>query len=109
MFAWARSLEDEGALRLLAYQGTTKRTALLPYLLNDDAGLMTIWNDSGAYISLWRSVFERHVPDLIPSIEMLIAPAKPGRGNTIKHVSDELLDELAEAYRRASAPHSRIT
>jgi hypothetical protein len=76
-------------------------------LTNDDAGFLTVWNDTnGASISLWRSVFERHTPELIPTIEELIAPVALGRGRTVKDVSDELLSTLADAYRRGGALHA---
>lgn len=42
LYSWARDLEHGGLLRLFAIRGTTGRTNLLPYLLNDDAGLITV-------------------------------------------------------------------
>ena len=89
-------------IRLLAYRGRTGRTTLLPYLLNDDAGLVTIWNDGGFSISLWRSVFERRAPMSIDRVEQLIAPLKIGQGNTVREASEELLDAFADAYREAA-------
>jgi hypothetical protein len=103
MYDWAAGLEAEAVIRLLAYRGYTGRTTLLPYVLNDDAGLITVWNDGGFYISFWRSVFERRAPQAIASIESIIAPVKIGQGNTIKAVSDDLLDALSAAYRSAAA------
>jgi hypothetical protein len=57
--AWAISLEREGLVGLFSYRGTSGRFTLLPRLLAEDVGLVTIWNDGGAYLSLWQSVFER--------------------------------------------------
>jgi flavin-binding protein dodecin len=102
LYEWARVLEREGLIRLFAIRGTTGRTTLLPYLLNDDAGLITVWNNPGFYISVWRSVFERRAPGSIEKIEQLIAPAKIGNGNTIREVDEELLAALAGAYREAA-------
>ena len=104
MFAWAKGLEQEGVIRLLSFQGAAGHATLLPYLTNDDAGLITVWNDGT--VSLWRSVFERHALDAIPAVEALIAPVELGRGRTIKAVSEELLAALGDAYRRASASAS---
>jgi len=70
--------------------------------LNDDAGLITIWNDSVFAISLWRSVFERRAPASIERVEMVIAPTLVGNGNTIRVITDELLDALSGAYREAA-------
>jgi hypothetical protein len=102
MYAWARELEARGLVRLLAFQGATGRTTLLPYVPNEDAGLVTIWNDNGFYVSFWRSVFERRAPESISRIEALLLPVTLGRGNTVKEVSDELLAALTSAYEQAS-------
>jgi hypothetical protein len=99
MYDWARALEGEGVIRLLAYRGSTGRRTLLPYLVNDEAGLITVWNDGGFWVSFWRSVFERRAPEWIPKVEALIAPAKLGQGNTVKVVDDALLQTLSDAYR----------
>jgi hypothetical protein len=102
MYDWATGLRDEGVIQLLAYRGTTGRSTLLPYVPGEDAGLITVWNDGGFYISLWRSVFERRAEQSIGRVEQLIAPAKLGRGNTVREVSDELLAALTDAYREAA-------
>lgn len=102
MYQWARSLEQEGALRLLAIRGTSGRTTLLPYLLNEDAGLITIWNDNGFYLSPWRSVFERRAARSSARVEAALAPQRLGSGNSIRDINDELLDALAAAYREAA-------
>jgi hypothetical protein len=101
-FQWARALESEGHIHLLAYRGATGRTTLLPYVPGDEAGLITVWNDGNFSLSLWRSVFERHAPDSIGRIEKLIAPTPLGRGNAVKAISDELLAALTDAYREAA-------
>ena len=103
LYKWARDLEAEGVLRLLAYRGSTGRTNLLPYLLSDDAGLITVWNENTFSISLWRSVFERRAPQAISQIEAIIAPAKIGQGTTVKAASEDLLEALADAYRSAAS------
>ena len=106
MFEWATALEAEGVVRLLSYRGSTGRTTLLPYLTNDDAGFLTVWNDTnGASISLWGSA-ERHTPELMPTIEELIAPVALGRGRTVKDVATSFSTTLADAYRRSGALHA---
>jgi hypothetical protein len=102
LLEWTLGLERAGLVRVLAYRGTSGRTTLLPYLPNEDAGLITVWNDGGFYISLWRTVFTRRAPNSIEPVEQLIAPAKIGNGNSIHNVSEELLTALADAYREAS-------
>ncbi len=95
---WALSLERQGPIKLATFQGTSNRVTLLPRLQADNAGLVTIWNDQGAYISLWRSVFERRVPKSLVKVEQLIAPAKVGQGTVVHAITDELLEALKQAY-----------
>ena len=66
------------------------------------AGLVTIWNEGGAYLQFWRSVFERRAPDGLPRVELL-APVGVGQGNTTREVSDGLLEALADAHREAAS------
>lgn len=103
MWEWAKSLEQRGLVRLLAYRGTTGRTTLLPYVPGDEAGLITVWNDNNFYVSFWRSVFERHAPTAIEDVEAAVAPTRVGQGNTIKEVSDELLSALTAPYEEAAS------
>jgi hypothetical protein len=104
MYAWARSLEERQLVHLLAFRGTTGRTTLLPYVPDDEAGLITVWNeDKGFSLSFWRSVFERHAPNSIGRIEALIAPSKLGQGTVVKELSDELLVALTGAYEEAAS------
>jgi hypothetical protein len=99
---WAVALEREGLVRLSTYQGVAHRWTLLPRLRTENAGLVTIWNDGGAYLQFWRSVFERRAPETLPRVKRL-APVQIGQGNTTREVSDELLEALTDAYREAAA------
>ncbi len=101
LYDWAISLEQEGLVRLSTYHGKNRLT-LLPYLSGDDAGLVTIWNDNGAYLSVWRSVFKRRAPKSIPEVEAAIG-AQIGNGNSVRLLSNEVLAALTGAYREANA------
>lgn len=99
--SWAKELEAAGLVRLQSYRGTTGRMTLLPRIWGEEAGLVTIWNDNGPYLSLWRSVFERVAPAATPKIEKKLG--QPVRqGNTTRTIDDELLSLLTEAYREAT-------
>lgn len=100
MLAWGKALDEEGVLRLLAFRGANGRSNLLPYLPNDDAGLITVWSDGT--VSLWRTVFERRAPASIATVERLIAPKTLGHGKTVNEMSDALLVAITDAYKRAS-------
>jgi alkylated DNA nucleotide flippase Atl1 len=97
---WASDLEKSGLARLRTYNGPGRQT-LLPLVAGEDVGLVTLWNDGGAYISLWRTVFERRAPKSIDRIEALIAPTLIGQGNTVRDISDDFLRALSDAYAEA--------
>ena len=102
MLLWARSLERSGFVNLSTYEGVgAKRYTLLPRLVVGGRGLVTIWNDGGAYLSFWRSVFEKRAPDFIDRIEDLTG-TPVGQGNTTRNISDELLGALTDAYAEAA-------
>ena len=102
LIAWAEQLASLPNVRLSTYNGT-ERITLLPRLMPDNVGLVTIWNDKQQpYISVWRSVFERHAPHSIESVERAIAPVKLGQGNTIRDVTPEIIETLAAAYQEAN-------
>lgn len=100
---WATALQHEGVARLRTYVSQS-RSVLLVWIRNEQRGLVTIWNDGGGSLQLWRSVFEKRAPSSIAVIEALIAPLKIGQGNTTKVISDELLAGLTDAYREAAPP-----
>ena len=102
LLEWARGLEQRGFVNLSTYEGVgAKRYTLLPRLVDVGAGLVTIWNDGGAYLGFWRSVFEKRAPGFIERIEDLLG-TRVGQGNTTRNISDELLKALTEAYAEAA-------
>jgi hypothetical protein len=101
LVAWAEELERRQLATLKSVLGD-ERQILLVWLPGEKAGLVSIWNDNGASISLWRSVFARHAWEQIEPIESLTA--KPmGQGSTIADPTPELLALLTAAYERATA------
>lgn len=103
LYDWARSLEAEGLVRLGTYHGTANRTTLLPRLQPENVGLVTIYNDRDAYLTLYRSVFERRAPQSLALVESLIAPDRVGKGTVTRKLTEEVLDALTAAYREAVA------
>jgi hypothetical protein len=100
--AWATDLETEGLVRLSTYVGKSARHTLLPRLIDEGVGLVTIWNHHGGSISFWRSVFARRAPESIARVEAVIRPKVIGSGNNTNEISEELLAALADAYREAT-------
>ncbi len=101
LLAWARHLEEQQLATLKTVFGDD-RMILLVWVPGQKGGLASVWNDNGAYISLWRSVFVRLAWNHIAEIENLIS-GPIGQGNTVRDPSRELLDALTEAYRDARA------
>ncbi|HEY3924643.1 MAG TPA: hypothetical protein VGL75_08775 [Acidothermaceae bacterium] len=105
LYGWASHLESEGLVRLQTYFGKRGEITLLPRLQPELAGLVTVWNwpGQGAFLSVYRSVFDRRAPEFTEPVEQLIAPLKLGQGNTVSAVTPQLLDALTAAYRAAAS------
>lgn len=101
---WAVSLDREGLVRLGTYHAKGgDMMSLLPRLRADNAGLVTVYRYRGTpSLQFWRSVFERRAPESLPRVEQ-VAPVQVGQGNTTDEVSDELLQEITDAYREAAS------
>jgi hypothetical protein len=101
LLRWARQVEAEGLAELSSFKGLLERWILLPRLRPDNAGLVTLWNEGGAAIQYWRSVFDRRAPEFISKVEAKLG--RPiGQGTTTRDFDDELLALLLEAYRVAA-------
>ena len=100
---WAKKLADLPGVKLFSYAGVNRnRFTLLPRLITENAGLVTIWNDNNRpYLSFWRSVFERRAPNSIAKVEEA-AGLKIGQGNVASKISKALLDALRQAYKEAT-------
>lgn len=60
--------------------------------------MICVWNDGGAYLSPFRSVFERLAPNALAHLEAAW-PGAIGQGNYLTHEhSEQLLDALRAAY-----------
>lgn len=97
---WARSLEARGLARLFSLQGV-EREVLHPRLTNEDVGLVTLWNENGAAIQLWRSVLDRRAPKTLAKLDDVL-PAPIGAGTTTRDACPELLALLTEACEEAA-------
>jgi len=103
LYDWAAQLEAAGIAELSTYFGRNGAVTLLPYAPPDQAGLVTIWShNQKAFLSVWRSVFERRAPQSISAIEAELSPVPLGKGNYVYDVTDTLLDLLHAAYREAA-------
>ena len=99
--------EEWGAMpnvRLSTYMGAKgENYTLLPRIMPDNAGLVTIWNyRQRPSITVWRKVFERHAPEALESVERVVKPDRIRQGNTLKSITPEILEALTRAYQEAN-------
>jgi hypothetical protein len=104
LLSWARDLETRRLAVLKTVLGSG-RQILLVWVPGQKAGLVSIWNDGGAYVSLWRTVFVRLAWNSLEDVERA-AGAAIGQGTTIRDPSTELLDAVALAYTEAAGGQS---
>ncbi len=101
LVTWAEELERRQLATLKSVLGDD-RQVLLVWLPGERGGLVSIWNDNGASISLWRSVFARVAWEQIETIELLTGRPM-GQGSTVADFPPELLAVLTAAYEQAHA------
>lgn len=98
---WVAELEKEGLARSSTTMGKT-RWILNVRIPSESSGLISIYNENGAYITFYRSLFERRAPASIARVGAALLPDdKLGQGTTSRNTSDELLAALKDAYREA--------
>ena len=102
---WAEAMERDGLVRLITYRGKSGITSLLPYLIGDDAGLVSIVSGKGsAYMTFFRSVFERRAPKSISAVEAAFG-TELKQGNSTREFAQPLLDTLTLAHREGVSNH----
>lgn len=97
---WALRLEEDGLCRLSTSIG--KGRWVLSLRVPGESSLVSIWHETGASLSPYKSVFQRLAPRAMERVEMLLTPQKLGQGNIVRNVSDDVLDAIADAYREAT-------
>jgi hypothetical protein len=86
-------------------RGKSGITTLLPCLPGDDAGLISIVSGKGsAYMTFFRSVFERRAPKSIPAVEAALG-TELKQGNSTHQFAQSLMDALTLAHREAVDNH----
>lgn len=105
---WARTLEMEGLVTLESFRGVNgNRWVLLPRLVAQGAGLVSVWNDGRGTLQLWRSLFEKMAPQFIAPVEASIGgPIKQG-GNA-RQWDESTLRLLSDAYRHAARTSDEV-
>ena len=99
---WALQLEKDGLANLYSNQGVMY-TTLQPRIPGNSAPI-TIFNNKGnVSMALFRSVFERNMPEFIDKIEkVFLSSRKMGQGTEVRNISEDLLSVIREAYLEAS-------
>jgi hypothetical protein len=100
LLEWALELEHEGLATLFTSIGKG-RWVLNPRLPGQARGMVSLWNERGAYLSPYRTVLAQEAPTALAELDARV-PGEIGQGNYIKtDLNDELLDLLRNAYLEA--------
>ncbi|MFC4054192.1 hypothetical protein ACFOY4_31245 [Actinomadura syzygii] len=100
---WAKHLESEGLAVLYTTVGKG-RWVLNPRLPGQNRGLVTIWNDGGAYVSPQRSVIEAEAPLTLARLDQRL-PGEIRQNNYITSaLTQDVLALLTDAYVEARKP-----
>ena len=103
---WAVTLEKEGVVRLEWVRrqklGVLQKLAL-PLDNPRDRNCLAIFtcDTQSVYLQLWRSLFQKYAPGSIENVEAILG-VPIGKGTKYRHIPEELLDVLADAYREAA-------
>ncbi len=97
---WVAELEAEGLAKPSTTMGKT-RWILNVRIPSESVGFISIYNENGAYITYYRSLFEKRAPVSMAQVEAALHPDQLGQGKTSHNTSDELLAALKDAYREA--------
>lgn len=98
---WVAELEAEGLAKPSTTMGKN-RWILNVRIPSESVGFISIYNENRAYITFYRSLFERRAPASMARVEAALHPDdKLGQGTISRNISDELLMALKDAYREA--------
>lgn len=101
---WALELERDGLAKLFTSIGKG-RWVLSPRLPGQSRAMIAVWNDKGAYLSPYRTVFAQEAPTTLAELDAM-APEQIGQGNYIKaDYDDQMLARLRDAYAESRANH----
>lgn len=73
-------------------------------LRSESAGLVTIWNENGAYLQFWRSVFERCAPRTLKRLDEC---TEVRQGNSTRQFNADILEIVRDAYVEANQTSSQ--
>ncbi|MFI6511613.1 hypothetical protein ACIBCT_28760 [Streptosporangium sp. NPDC050855] len=106
--AWAQQLENEGLATLYTTVGKG-RWVLNLRLPNQNRGMVTIWNDRGAFVCPQRSVMAAEAPLTLARLDERF-PHEIRQNNYVTDpVNEEMLGLLKNAYAEASRNGSQPT
>lgn len=101
LFTWAAGVEEDGLAVLYTSKGKG-RWVLNLRLPGQERGMVVLWNENGAFLSPYRTVFLSEAPMALDALDAK-APGQIGQGNYIKcNYDDALLALLRAAYVEAA-------
>lgn len=105
--AWGERIMAAGLAEVQTYQGKGDEVVLLPRLLPERAGLVSLYlrSDGRPVLQWWRSVFERRAPQSMDAVAAA-GGGEIGQGSMAATINDELLGALFTAYTEAASTAS---
>jgi hypothetical protein len=109
LVGWAERICEAGLADVGTYFGKRGEVVLLPRLLPERSGLVSMycWPDGKPSVQLWRSVFDRRAPVSVSAVSNAADGTEIGQGTFVPTISDQLLDALFEAYIEATTRSTR--
>ena len=98
---WATELEAKGLARLRTTRGRG-RFVLVPRVTGEDVGIVSIWNDRGAFLNIFGSVAARRAPAAYRRLRELIPADVLAGPKNWTDFSPEVMNALEAAYREAA-------
>jgi alkylated DNA nucleotide flippase Atl1 len=108
---WGERIVGAGLADVQTYIGRGDEVVLLPRLLPERSGLVSLYlrSDGRPAVQWWRSVFDRRAPQSVEAVEAA-GGGTLGQGTMAPSVTDGLLDALYDAYvEAASNSNSAVT
>jgi hypothetical protein len=105
LVTWANRIASLGpALEISTYYGKRAEVVLLPRLLPDRVGLVSLYcyADGKPAVQLWRSVFERKAPQSMEAVAAAAGLPEIGQGTMAATISDQFMNALYGAYEEAT-------
>ena len=106
LLGWAEDLESRGLARPISVEGSG-RTVVRVSLPDENVGMVTLYNERGAYLCPQRTVLARRAPKALEELEKLVTI---GGGNSLRPsvLTPEVMALFTRAYEEARTTSKQL-